>query len=115
VTTGLRCENPGLPGSAPTTLPPVLLFVMGINEWREEQEWPLSRAVETELFLRADGQLTVEPPAVAEGTDTYRYDPTDPVITTGGAIFMSNEFRPARWTKPSSNRGRMCWSTAQSH
>lgn len=77
-----------------TTLPPVLLFVMGTNEWREEQEWPLTRAVPTELFLRADGQLTIDPPAVAERTDTYRYDPTEPVITTGGALFMSNEFRP---------------------
>jgi uncharacterized protein len=77
-----------------TTLPPVLLFVMGTNEWREEQEWPLTRAVATELFLRADRQLSVDPPAVAERTDTYRYDPTDPVITTGGALFMSNEFRP---------------------
>jgi putative CocE/NonD family hydrolase len=77
-----------------TTLPPVLLFVMGTNEWREEQEWPLTRAVATELFLRADGQLSVAPPAVAERTGTYRYDPTDPVITTGGALFMSNEFRP---------------------
>ena len=81
-------------GSAPTVLPPVLLFVMGINEWREEQEWPLSRAVQTEVFLRADGQLTVETPTVAEDTDSYLYDPTDPVITTGGALFMSNEFRP---------------------
>jgi putative CocE/NonD family hydrolase len=80
--------------SAQPTLPPVLLFVMGTNQWREEQEWPLSRAVETDLFLRADGQLAVEPPAAEEGTDTYRYDPTDPVITTGGATFMSNEFRP---------------------
>jgi X-Pro dipeptidyl-peptidase C-terminal non-catalytic domain/X-Pro dipeptidyl-peptidase (S15 family) len=80
--------------SAQPTLPPVLLFVMGTNEWREEQEWPLSRAVPTELFLRADGQLTVEPPTDGEGTDTYRYDPTDPVITTGGALLMSNEFRP---------------------
>jgi uncharacterized protein len=77
-----------------TPLPPVLLFVMGRNEWREEQEWPLTRAVATELFLRADGQLSVDPPAGAERTDMYRYDPTDPVITTGGALFMSNEFRP---------------------
>jgi putative CocE/NonD family hydrolase len=81
-------------GMAPTALPPVLLFVMGTNQWREEQEWPLSRAVETELFLRSAGQLTVQPPAVGEGVDTYRYDPTDPVITTGGATFMSNEFPP---------------------
>jgi putative CocE/NonD family hydrolase len=80
--------------SAQPALPPVLLFVMGTNEWREEQEWPLSRAVETELFPRADGNLATELPGDGEGTDTYLYDPTNPVITTGGAIFMSNEFRP---------------------
>ena len=32
-----------------------MLFVTGINEWREEQEWPLSRAVETELHDTPDG------------------------------------------------------------
>ncbi|WP_029112056.1 CocE/NonD family hydrolase [Mycobacterium sp. URHB0044] len=80
--------------SAPATLPPVLLFVMGTNQWREEREWPLSRAMETDLFLRADGQLTAEPPAAEEAVDTYRYDPTDPVITIGGALLMSNEFPP---------------------
>jgi uncharacterized protein len=81
-------------GLAPTALPPVLLFVMGTNQWREEQEWPLSRAVETELFLRAHGNLATELPGDDEGTDSYLYDPNDPVITTGGAIFMSDEFRP---------------------
>ncbi len=80
--------------SSQPALPPVLLFVMGTNEWREEQEWPLARSVPTELFLRADGELSVDPPASSERTDMYRYDPTDPVITTGGALFMSNEFRP---------------------
>lgn len=72
----------------------MLLFVTGTNKWREEQAWPLSRALETELFLRADGQLNVKPPTAGGGAATYLYDPTDPVITTGGAIFMSNEFRP---------------------
>lgn len=34
---------------------------MGINQWRDETEWPLSRAVDTHLHLRADGALTHEP------------------------------------------------------
>jgi putative CocE/NonD family hydrolase len=78
---------------AEAELPPVLLFVMGTNEWRAEQEWPLSRAVDTDLFLRADGRLAHEAPGADEGTDTFVYDPSDPVITTGGAILMSSEFR----------------------
>jgi uncharacterized protein len=75
-------------------LPPVLLFVMGRNEWRAEQEWPLARAVDKDLFLRADGALAFELPQGDEGVDTYVYDPADPVPTTGGATLMSSEYRP---------------------
>jgi uncharacterized protein len=72
----------------------VLLFVMGINQWREETEWPLSRAVDTDLHLRAGGRLTHEPPSTAEQPEKFTYDPLDPVPTTGGALFMSDDFRP---------------------
>ncbi|CAM5451645.1 hypothetical protein SAFG77S_01005 [Streptomyces afghaniensis] len=66
---------------------------MGINQWREETEWPLSRAVDTDFHLRADGRLTQEPPSTAERADEFTYDPMDPVPTTGGALLMSDEFR----------------------
>jgi hypothetical protein len=72
----------------------VLLFVMGINQWREETEWPLSRAVDTDFHLRADGRLTQEPPSTAERAEEFTYDPMDPVPTTGGALLLSDEFRP---------------------
>ncbi|WP_409474813.1 CocE/NonD family hydrolase [Streptomyces sp. HC307] len=72
----------------------VLLFVMGINQWRGETEWPLSRAVDTDFHLRADGCLTPEPPSTAEQPEEFTYDPMDPVPTTGGALLMSDEFRP---------------------
>ncbi|MER5225235.1 CocE/NonD family hydrolase [Streptomyces flaveus] len=72
----------------------VLLFVMGVNQWREETEWPLSRAVDTDFHLRADGRLTQEPPSTAERAEEFTYDPMDPVPTTGGALLMSDEFRP---------------------
>ncbi|MFF8395259.1 CocE/NonD family hydrolase [Streptomyces sp. NPDC016172] len=72
----------------------VLLFVMGINQWREETEWPLSRAADTDFHLRADGRLTLEPPSTAERAEEFTYDPMDPVPTTGGALLMSDEFRP---------------------
>ncbi len=77
----------------------VLLFVMGINQWREETEWPLSRAVDTDFHLRADGRLTQEPPSTAEQAEEFTYDPMDPVPTTGGALVMgggllnADEFR----------------------
>lgn len=82
------------PDEAPAQpeLPPVLLFVMGINQWREEQEWPLARAVDTDLFLRTGDRLAFEAPDAGEGADAFTYDPADPVPTTGGALLMSNEF-----------------------
>ncbi|MER6161907.1 CocE/NonD family hydrolase [Streptomyces sp. NPDC001868] len=72
----------------------VLLFVMGVNQWREETEWPLSRAVDTHFHLRANGGLTLEPPSTAEQPDEFTYDPMNPVPTTGGALLLSDEFRP---------------------
>jgi uncharacterized protein len=75
-------------------LPPVLIFVMGINQWREELEWPLTRAVGTDLFLRAGGLLSFDAPENDDRIDTFTYDPEDPVPTTGGALLMSNEYRP---------------------
>lgn len=73
--------------------PPIKLFVMGANVWRDEQSWPLERAVETPLFLHAGGALSAEPPA-AEAPDRYVYDPADPVPTHGGALLMAPEFVP---------------------
>ncbi len=74
--------------------PPVRLFVMGENRWRDEQEWPLARARATTLHLASDGaansrhgngRLTWEP-ATGAVADTFTYDPRTPVPTgTSGA------------------------------
>jgi uncharacterized protein len=71
--------------------PPIRLFVMGSNVWRDEQEWPLARAMPTPFYLRADGLLDQRAPD-AEQPDTYTYDPTNPVPTHGGALLMAPEF-----------------------
>ena len=72
--------------------PPVKIFVMGANVWRDEHEWPLSRAVDTAWYLRADGGLDRTAPEPEEGHDTYVYDPADPALTRGGTLVMSPEF-----------------------
>src|SRR5579872_5358461 len=81
---------------------PIKLFVMGANVWRDEQEWPLARAVDTHFYLHSDGQantlqgnggLSTEAPG-DEPFDQYNYDPANPVITHGGALLMSPEYRP---------------------
>jgi putative CocE/NonD family hydrolase len=80
---GLRC----LEGAAPLERPPVRIFVMGANQWRDEDAWPLARAVETRLYLRAGGALSREVPA-DEAADGFAYDPRDPVPTVGGSTLL---------------------------
>jgi putative CocE/NonD family hydrolase len=73
--------------------PPIKLFVMGANVWRDEAEWPLTRAVDTRYYLRACRQLSQEPPD-AEAPDSYDYDPADPVPTLGGGGGNTPEYPP---------------------
>jgi hypothetical protein len=62
--------------------PPVEIFYMGVNRWRGEQDWPVPGTQYQSWFLREGGKLS---PAGAQGTaTTYRYDPANPVPTTGG-------------------------------
>jgi putative CocE/NonD family hydrolase len=72
--------------------PPVKIFVMGENIWRDEQGWPLVRAREIDYFLHSngransingDGWLSPSPPS-EELPDVYVYDPSDPVPSAGG-------------------------------
>ena len=71
----------------------VLLYVMGSNEWRYEDEWPLTRAVKTTVYLSSrgaartaagDGTLVWTAPSGEEPADHYDYDPLDPVRPVEG-------------------------------
>ena len=70
---------------------PVKMFVMGDNVWREEHEWPLARTDYRSLYLGSggransrfgDGTLAPDVGAGAD-TDSYLYDPADPVPALG--------------------------------
>ena len=76
--------------------PPVSIFVMGENRWREENEWPLARTHYTRFYLHADGPantrsgagtLSTAPPD-DEPPDQFVYDPADPVPTAGGSVMI---------------------------
>jgi uncharacterized protein len=74
--------------------PPVRIFIMGENRWRDEQAWPLTRAQYTPWYLHsqgdagsAGGSLSIECPG-NESQDTYQYDPHDPTPTIGGPSFL---------------------------
>ncbi len=62
---------------------PVQIFYMGINRWRGEADWPVPGTRETRWYLQAGGRLAPTAPT-GDGSTAYRYDPNDPVPTTGG-------------------------------
>lgn len=66
--------------------PLVRIFIMGANEWRHGDEYPLPQTRAAKLYLRSgggantsggDGRLSFEPPG-QEPPDKYTYDPGDP-------------------------------------
>src|SRR2546425_6130030 len=67
---------------------------MGENTWRDETEWPLARTRFTPVYLssggkansrQGDGRLDMALPG-AQPSDTYVYNPADPVPTCGGTF-----------------------------
>jgi uncharacterized protein len=68
--------------------PPVRLYIMGENVWRDEAEWPLTRTEWTSYHLRSDRRLTRER-ADEELPEQFTYDPSDPVL---GAIALGQTF-----------------------
>jgi uncharacterized protein len=72
---------------------PVKIFVMGVNQWRDEQKWPPQRARVVPYFFHSkghantrtgDGVLSVTPPPT-EPPDQYSYNPQDPPTLSTGA------------------------------
>ncbi|MBK6659006.1 MAG: CocE/NonD family hydrolase [Proteobacteria bacterium] len=91
----LKGEANGVPDDKP-----VKLFIMGLDAWREEADWPLPDTCFEKWYLHSDGRantaagdgvLSPQAPR-AETPDTYLYDPRDPVRTCGGATFLPGLF-----------------------
>jgi uncharacterized protein len=83
--------------------PKVRIFVMGANRWRSADQWPLPGTVYRTYFLHSrgsantaagDGWLSTRAPDEEDrtgetATDTYRYDPANPVPSIGGRFQAS--------------------------
>jgi putative CocE/NonD family hydrolase len=93
---------------------PVTIFVMGLNQWRQEDDWPLARAKNTKYFLHSqgaansaggNGSLSTKAPN-SEPPDHYVYDPANPVPTIGGPLCCdSAHLKPgARDQRPAETR-----------
>jgi putative CocE/NonD family hydrolase len=76
--------------------PPVMIFVMGADEWRSEPDWPLPNTQYRPYYLHSsggantlhgDGTLSTESPG-DEPSDVYLYNPLRPVPTVGGQVIL---------------------------
>jgi hypothetical protein len=74
--------------------PPVKIFVMGANRWREERDWPPEQARARNFYLDGNGRANTlqgdgalsDKPARRGSRDRYEFDPRDPAPTRGGAV-----------------------------
>jgi uncharacterized protein len=113
----LRGRNGALDGSAP-----VRIFVMGIDQWRDEPDWPLPGTSYVDYHLHSsgrantadgDGELRPEPPGEPRA-DTYLYDPLRPVPSLGGRIMApstANAAGPVDQRRVESREDVLCYTT----
>jgi putative CocE/NonD family hydrolase len=83
--------------------PPVKVFLMGANEWRDSATWPLPGTEPQPWYLHSDGgantvigdgRLSPRRPDAHEPADAYVYDPRYPVPTRGGPNCCQPEIIP---------------------
>jgi len=81
-------------GDRPDSSAPVRIFVMGANQWRDEEAWPLPGTDFRRYYLHSrgransmygDGALSTDSPR-DEPPDHFLYNPLDPVPTVGGGL-----------------------------
>ena len=113
----LRGRADALDGSAP-----VRIFVMGLDQWRDEQDWPLPDTSYVDYYLRQlrsrehrqwrRGTARRAPPGRRSDADTYLYDPLRPVPTLGGRVMMpstANAAGPVDQRRVESREDVLCY------
>lgn len=100
--------------------PAYYLFVMGENQWRGENEWPLKRTQYTSYYLHSGGQAnslngdgrldTIVPKQ--EPADVFTYDGKNPVPTTGGNNLIGAPAGPFDQTSVEQRNDVLVYSTA---
>ena len=75
-----------------TDMPKIQYYLMGKNQWRSADQWPLANTTYRKLYLdsggransrQGDGVLSFNPPQ-NKATDEFVYDPATPVPSLGG-------------------------------
>ena len=66
------------------TIPRVRVFVMGADRWLRLEHWPPSETRRIRLYLHRGALRSVA--ATGEDSESFVYDPEDPVPSVGGAL-----------------------------
>jgi putative CocE/NonD family hydrolase len=83
--------------------PAVRVFVMGANTWRAADDWPIPGTEFTKYYLHSggaansrfgNGTLDTDEPGGSEPTDSYVYDPANPVPSAGGHSCCTPDVAP---------------------
>ncbi len=82
---------------------PVRVFVMGANQWREADSWPIEGTEFRSYYLsslgeansrKGNGALETEQPGEATDADSFTYDPENPVPSRGGHSCCTPDVAP---------------------
>jgi len=83
--------------------PPVRVFVMGADRWRDADNWPIPGTQFTSYYLHSlgeanssggNGRISTDKPAADEPPDHYVYDPANPVPSRGGHSCCTPDVAP---------------------
>jgi hypothetical protein len=83
--------------------PPVRVFVMGADRWRDATDWPIPGTQFTSYYLHSlgeanssggNGRISIDKPAADEPPDHYVYDPANPVPSRGGHSCCTPDVAP---------------------
>jgi|MDTB01.3.fsa_nt_gb hypothetical protein len=102
-------------------IPAVRYFVMGLNEWRDADAWPLPDTIWKKYFLSSngsansaagDGLLTPDAPG-SQPPDCYHYNPLNPVPTVGGRS-LGGKLTPGPFNQAKAEKRQdvLCYTTA---
>ena len=97
-----------------TDMPKVQYYLMGKNEWRSSDVWPLANTTYTKYYLHSggkansrygDGLVSLQAPE-DEPADHFVYDPATPVPSLGGQAFCTGTDKGAGSYDQSANEMR---------
>lgn len=84
-------------------MPKVQAYSMGRNRWRGYESWPPEGTIERSYYLTSthaansrfgDGHLAGDAGILSDGSDSYIYEPSDPVPSCGGPVYGGQVFSP---------------------